>query len=124
MLGSRSALSTSILKIEQMDPVATSHIFLAKGGGIGSHGEDPFPWLTEFFVCALLRIFAFGVVGALWRYFTRPSAADLARERSTKRLSERKEMTRHSRHRRSHTPAGIGHDRSLGAWASMSGDRR
>lgn len=57
----------------------------------GSHGEDPFPWLTEVVAYVLLAMFALAVMGAMWRYFTRPSAADLARERSMRRLSKRDE---------------------------------
>lgn len=64
-----------------------------RGGG-GSGGEDPFPWLAEFIAYFLLGMLALAVVGALWRYFTRPSAADMARERSMRRLSRREDKAR------------------------------
>ena len=60
----------------------------------GSGGEDPFPWLTEFMLYLFLGMLALGVVGAVWRYITRPSAADLARERSMRRLSRREAKAR------------------------------
>ena len=63
----------------------------AKGG---SHGEDPFPWLTEVVAYVLLAMLALAVVGALWRCFARPATADLARERSMRRLSRREEKAR------------------------------
>lgn len=59
-----------------------------RGGG-DSGGEDSFPWLTEVVVYVLLGMLALSVVGALWRYLTRPSAADLARKRSDRRLASR-----------------------------------
>ena len=71
--------------------VATSVHARRRGG---SHDEDPFPWLTEVVAYALLAMFALAVMGALWRYFTRPSTADLARERSMRRLSKREEKAR------------------------------
>lgn len=71
--------------------VATSVHARRRGG---SHGEDPFPWLTEAVMYVLLGMLALAVLGALWRYFTRPSAADLARERSMRRLSRREEKGR------------------------------
>ena len=52
------------------------------------------PWLTEFVAYFFLAIVVLAVVGALWRYFTRPSAADLARERSMRRLSRREDKAR------------------------------
>lgn len=73
--------------------VATSVHARRRGGG-GGDGEDPIPWLTEFVAYFLLGMLALAVVGALWRYFTRPSAADLARERSMRRLSRREEKAR------------------------------
>lgn len=71
-----------------MSLVATSVHARRRGGG-GGDGEDPIPWLTEFVAYILLGMLALAVVGALWRYFTRPSAADLARERNMRRLSSR-----------------------------------
>jgi len=65
-----------------------------RGGGGGGGGEDPFPWLTEVVAYVFLGLLALAVLGALWRYFTRPSAADLARERSMRRLSRREEKAR------------------------------
>ena len=50
------------------------------------------PWLTEFVAYFFLAMLVLAVVGALWRYFTRPSAADLARERSMRRLSRQTGM--------------------------------
>ena len=52
------------------------------------------PWLTEFVAYFFLAMLVLAVVGALWRYFTRPSAADLARERSMRRLSIREDKAR------------------------------
>jgi hypothetical protein len=52
------------------------------------------PWLTEFVAYFLVAMLALAVVGALWRYFTRPTAADLARDRSKRRLSRREEKAR------------------------------
>lgn len=63
-----------------------------RGGGGG--GVDPIPWLTEFVAYAFLSLLALAVLGALWRYLIRPSAADLARERSMRRLSRREEKAR------------------------------
>ena len=60
----------------------------------GNHGEDPLPWLTEAVPYVLLAMLALAVVGALWRYLSRPSAADLARERSMRRLSRQEEKER------------------------------
>jgi hypothetical protein len=71
--------------------VATSVHARRRGG---SHGEDPFPWLTEVVAYALIAMLALAVMGALWRRLTRPSAADLARERSMRRLSRREEKAR------------------------------
>jgi hypothetical protein len=73
--------------------VATSVHARRRGGG-GSDGEDPIPWLTEFVAYFLLGMLALAVVGALWRYFTRPSVADRARERSLRRVSRREERAR------------------------------
>ena len=66
----------------------------ARRRGSGGGGEDPFPWLTEFMVYIFLGLLALAVLGALWRYITRPSAADLARERSMRRLSRREAKAR------------------------------
>ena len=76
-----------------MSGLAATSAHARRRGGSG-HGEDPFPWLTDFVLYVLLGMLALAVVGALWRYFTRPSAADLARERSMRRLSRREERTR------------------------------
>ena len=72
--------------------LATTPVHARRRGS--SHGEDPFPWLTEAVMYVLLGMLALAVLGALWRYFTRPSAADLARERSMRRLSRREEKGR------------------------------
>ena len=66
--------------------VATSVHARRRGG---SHGEDLFPWLTEVVLYGLVGLFALAVLGTVWRYLTRPSAADLARQRSMRRLSKR-----------------------------------
>lgn len=61
----------------------------ARRRGAGGGGEDMFPWLTELVVYIVLAMVALAVAGALWRYFTRPTVADLARERSRRRRSGR-----------------------------------
>jgi hypothetical protein len=52
------------------------------------------PWLTELVAYFFLAVLALAVVAAVWRYFTRPSAADLARERSMGRQSRREDKSR------------------------------
>lgn len=61
----------------------------ARKRGSGNGGDDPFPWLTEVVVYVLLGMLALSVVGALWRFVTRPTAADLARQRSNGRQASR-----------------------------------
>ena len=69
--------------------LAASSAHARRRGGGGS--EDPFPWLTDFMLYLFLGMLTIAVVGALWRYFTRPSVADLARERSVRRHARRQE---------------------------------
>ena len=52
------------------------------------------PWLTGLVAYFFLAVLALAVVAAVWRYFTRPSAADLARERSMRRQSRREDKSR------------------------------
>jgi len=74
-------------------------VYARRRGGGGGHGEDPAPWLPELMAWIVLGFIALAIVGALWRYFTRPSSADLARARSEQRLSRRHEKdARRTRH--------------------------
>ncbi|MDM0075547.1 hypothetical protein QTH90_14185 [Variovorax sp. J2P1-59] len=59
-----------------------------RGGGHG-YGEELFPWLLEFVVYLVVSLVVLAIVGALWRRLTRPSAAELARERSAIRQRRR-----------------------------------
>ena len=89
----------TISRFRMLAPIALVSLMTASAhargrGGGGGEGEDPMPWLTEFMAYFFLVMLALAVVGALWRYFTRPSAADLARERSMRRLSRREDKAR------------------------------
>ncbi|MDM0112213.1 hypothetical protein QTI66_08630 [Variovorax sp. J22R133] len=86
---SQSISSKCVASFAVLSLLATSAHARRRGGGGGGSGEDHFPWLTDLVIYVLLGLFALSVVGALWRYFTRPSAADMARERSMRRQSMR-----------------------------------